>query len=145
MSQQAIKNKVDIEAEFIDKTLEDSQSGHQMSRAGRLAMELAAEKRRLMTELEEVQAENDDLKSTTPIGTSDWYVKWVATGLSVFGIFAMSAGFTTIGQVAYVLSAVGWIFVGMQWSDRAIMIGSAITGTAVMMNLVTALSTAHLT
>ena len=89
MSQQAIKNKVDIEAEFIDKTLEDSQSGHQMSRAGRLAMELAAEKRRLMTELEEVQAENDDLKSTTPIGTSDWYVKWVATGLSVFGIFAM--------------------------------------------------------
>ena len=87
MSQQAIKNKVDIEAEFIDKTLEDSQSGHQMSRAGRLAMELAAEKRRLMTELEEVQAENDDLKSTTPIGTSDWYVKWVATGLSVFGIF----------------------------------------------------------
>ena len=111
MSQQAIKNKVDIEAEFIDKTLEDSQSGHQMSRAGRLAMELAAEKRRLMTELEEVQAENDDLKSTTPIGTSDWYVKWVATGLSVFGIFAMSAGFTTIGQVAYILSAVGWIFV----------------------------------
>ena len=45
MSQQAIKNKVDIEAEFIDKTLGDSQSGHQMSRAGRLAMELAAEKR----------------------------------------------------------------------------------------------------
>ena len=51
MSQQAIKNKVDIEAEFIDKTLGEPQNGHQMSRAGRLAMELAAEKRRLMTEL----------------------------------------------------------------------------------------------
>ena len=143
MRQQAIKYKVDIEADFIDKTLGEPQNGHLMSRAGRLAMELAAEKRRLMTELEEVQAENDDLKSTTPVGTRDWYVKWVATGLSVFGIFAMSAGFTTIGQVAYILSAVGWIFVGIQWSDRAIMIGSSITGTAVMMNLVTALSTTH--
>ena len=140
MSQQAVTKKVDIEAEFIDKTLKDSENGQQMSRAGRLAMELSAEKRRLMTELEEVQAENDDLKSTTPIGTSDWYVKWVATGLSVFGIFLMSSGFTVLGQVAYALSAIGWVYVGMQWSDRAIMIGSSIGGTAVMMNLVTTLS-----
>ena len=51
MSQQAIKNKVDIEAEFMNKTLGEPQNGPQMSRAGRLAMELAAEKRRLMTEL----------------------------------------------------------------------------------------------
>jgi hypothetical protein len=68
------------------------------SRAGRLAMELATEKKRLMDELKEVQAENDDLKSTTPTGTV--------------------------------------VFVGMQWSDRAIMIGSSISATAVMMNLV---------
>ena len=33
------------------------------SRVGRLAMELATEKKRLMDELKEVQAENDDLKS----------------------------------------------------------------------------------
>ena len=54
---------MDEYADEVDKALKDSQSGQQMSRAGRLAMELAAEKRRLMTELEEVQAENDDLKS----------------------------------------------------------------------------------
>ncbi|MFQ3364141.1 MAG: hypothetical protein ACI883_001114 [Candidatus Azotimanducaceae bacterium] len=106
------------------------------SRAGRLAMELATEKRRLMDELKEVQAENDDLKSTTPTGTLDWYVKWVATLLSVSGIFLMSAGFVVQGQIAYILSAAGWIFVGMQWSDRAIMIGSSISATAVMMNFV---------
>ena len=115
------------------------QSQMPVSKAGRLAMELSAEKKRLLTELKELQAENEDLKSTTPTGTVDWYVKWIATCLSVCGIFLMSAGFTSLGQVSYALSAIGWVFVGIQWSDRAIMIGSSIGATAVMMNLVTAL------
>ena len=110
------------------------------SRASQLAVELAAEKKRLIDELRELQAENDDLKSTTPVGTTDWYVKWVATLLSVSGIFLMSAGLEMQGQVAYVISAVGWIFVGVQWSDRAIMIGSSISATAVAMDLVRALT-----
>lgn len=106
------------------------------SRASQLAVELATEKKRLIDELRELQAENDDLKSTTPTGTLDWYVKWVATFLSVSGIFLMSAGLGFQGQVAYVISAIGWVFVGVQWGDRAIMIGSAISATAVMMDLV---------
>ena len=110
------------------------------SRAGQLAIELAAEKKRLQDELRELQAENDDLKSTTPVGTVDWYVKWMATVLSVSGIFLMSAGLVMQGQVAYVISAVGWLFVGIQWGDRAIMIGSSISATAVMMDLVRSLS-----
>ena len=110
------------------------------SRASQLAVELATEKKRLIDELRELQAENDDLKSTTPVGTTDWYVKWVATFLSVSGIFLMSAGLVMQGQVAYVISAVGWIFVGVQWSDRAIMIGSSISATAVAMELFRALT-----
>ncbi|HBW99411.1 MAG TPA: hypothetical protein DEF77_00555 [Gammaproteobacteria bacterium] len=110
------------------------------SRASQLAVELATEKKRLIDELRELQAENDDLKSTTPVGTTDWYVKWVATFLSVSGIFLMSAGLEMQGQVAYVISAVGWIFVGVQWSDRAIMIGSSISATAVAMDLFRALT-----
>ena len=69
-------------------------------------MELSAEKRRLLTELKELQAENDDLESTTPTGTVDWYIKWIATRLSVCGIFLMSAGFTSLGQVSYAPSAI---------------------------------------
>jgi hypothetical protein len=106
-----------------------------MSKAGRLAMELAQERKRLRQELEELQAEADDLRPTTPTGTIDWYVKWGAMTLAVLGVFLMSANMIVYGQIAYVLSSVAWIFVGMQWSDRAIMIGSAITGTAVAMNL----------
>ena len=127
------------EITFFQDERGEKQGQMPVSKAGRLAMELSAEKKRLLTELKELQAENDDLKSTTPTGTVDWYVKWLATCLSVCGIFLMSAGFTNLGQVSYALSAIGWVFVGIQWSDRAIMIGSSIGATAVMMNLVTAL------
>ena len=46
------------------------------SKAGRLAMELSVEKKRLTQELEELQGEYDDIKPLTPTGTRDWYVKW---------------------------------------------------------------------
>ena len=107
-----------------------------MTKAGRLAMELSHEKRRLKQELEELQTEYDDIKPTTPTGTPDWYVKWLSMLLAVAGVFLISASFTLYGQIAYLISTVGWIYVGMQWSDRAIMIGSAISGTAIAMNIV---------
>ena len=106
-----------------------------MTKAGRLAMELANEKKRLNQELEELQAEYDEVKPTTPTGTKDWYIKWLSMILAVLGVFLISASFLLYGQLAYLISAIGWIYVGMQWGDRAIMIGSAITGTAVAMNL----------
>ena len=89
-----------------------------------------------MSELSELQEQYESSKPTTPVGTPDWYVKWFAMITAVAGIFSISAGFITAGQIMYIVSGVCWIFVGMQWSDRAIMIGSAITSTAVAMNLV---------
>ena len=123
---------------LIDQNLELSRNHGEpiVSRASKLATELAAEKRRLQQDLRELQAENDDLKPTTPTGTVDWYVKWIATILSVSGIFLMSAGFSMSGQIAYAISAAGWVFVGIAWNDRAIMIGSSISATAVALTLV---------
>ena len=110
-----------------------------MTRAGRLAMELNAERKRLKQEMEELQIEVEDLKPVTPEGTIDSYVKWAATILGVLGVFIMSAGFGTLGQVCYALAACCWVYVGHCWNDKAIMIGSAISGTAVLMNLVDSL------
>ena len=124
------KLESDVKQETKDKYEKST-----MSKAGKLAMELAEEKRRLKQELEELQTEYDAAKPTTPTGTPDWYVKWGAMILAVVGVFLISAGLPVPGQAAYIISGIGWIYVGMQWSDRAIMVGSAITATAVAMNL----------
>jgi hypothetical protein len=127
-----------IEMELDDTTTqEEYREASSNTRARNLAMELSKERKRLKQELAELQHEVEDLTPTTPTGTPDWYVKWVATFLAVAGVFLISAGLTTYGQVAYILSSMCWVFVGMVWSDRAIMIGSSISGTAVAMNLVT--------
>ena len=117
-----------------------SLSGSSMTKAGRLAMELSQEKKRLKQELEELQTEYDEIKPTTPTGTRDWYVKWIAMLLAVAGIFLISASYTLYGQIAYVVSCIVWIYVGMQWGDRAIMIGSSVSCTAIAMNLVNTLT-----
>tara|TARA_R110000765_G_scaffold335487_1_gene425873 strand:- start:47 stop:487 length:441 start_codon:yes stop_codon:yes gene_type:complete len=117
----------EVQAEF---------SGSTMSKAGRLAMELNVERKRLKEELEVLQSEVEDLKPSTPTGTVDSYVKWVATILGVVGVFIMSAGFGTVGQICYASAASCWVYVGHCWNDKAIMIGSAISGTAVLMSLV---------
>ena len=117
-----------------------SLSGSSMTKAGRLAMELSQEKKRLKQELEELQTEYDEIKPTTPTGTRDWYVKWIAMLLAVAGIFLISASYALYGQIAYVVSCIGWIYVGMQWGDRAIMIGSSVSCTAIAMNLVNTLT-----
>ena len=111
-------------------------SGSTMTKAGRLAMELSHEKKRLKQELEELQTEYDEIKPTTPTGTTDWYVKWMSMLLAVAGIFLISASLTFYGQMAYIVSCLGWIYVGMQWGDRAIMIGCAVSCTAIAMSLV---------
>ena len=105
------------------------------SKAGQLARELNAERNRLKQELEEAQVQVEDLTPVTPEGTIDSYIKWLATILAVTGVFLQSADFMTLGKVAYAFSSIAWVYVGHCWNDKAIMIGSAITGTAVLMNL----------
>jgi len=107
------------------------------SRARKLAKDLSDERKRLKQELAELQQENEELTPTTPTGTPDWYVKWIATILAVSGVFLISAGYSQEGNVSYLLSTMCWVYVGMVWSDGAIMIGSSISGTAVAMNLLT--------
>ena len=106
------------------------------SKAGKLARELNAERTRLKQELAEAQEQVDLFAPSTPTGGLDGYIKWVATVLAVSGVFLQSAEFMTLGKVAYAFSSIAWVYVGHLWNDKAIMIGSAITGTSVLLNLV---------
>ena len=120
----------------VSEDIHEKFEGSTMSKAGRLAMELAQEKKRLAQELAELQQEAEDLRPTTPTGTPDYYAKWIATILAIIGVFLMQANLIHQGQFTYFLASVAWVYVGSVWNDRAIMIGSAITATAVAMNLV---------
>lgn len=106
-----------------------------MSESGKKAMQFMTERNRLRQELQEMEATVAELSPVTSTGKLDEYVKWVATVLAISGVFIMSAGATTAGQVCYAMSSVCWVYVGASWNDKAIMIGSAITGTSVAMNL----------
>lgn len=130
------KKETDFDIDAMPESIKGQFKESQMSKAGRLAMELNAEKKRLKEEMEELQSQVDDMTPVTPTGTIDSYVKWIATITGVGGVFLMSAGFGTAGQLAYLIAACSWIFVGSVWNDKAIMIGSAVSGTAVLMNLV---------
>jgi len=119
----------------VKEEIKEQFEGSTMSKAGRLAMELSAEKKRLVQEMNDLQMEVEDLKPTTPTGTLDSYVKWAATIFGIGGIFIQQADFIVAGQILYAFSACCWIYVGSSWNDKAIMIGSAISGTAVLLTL----------
>lgn len=120
----------------VSQEIHDKFEGSTMSKAGRLAMELAQERRRLVQELEELQAEAEDLRPTTPTGTPDYYAKWGATVLAILGIFLIQAEISLVGKFCYLFSTILWVYVGSVWNDRAILLGGAITATATAMNLV---------
>ena len=112
---------VNDEVTYIDAELH--QPVGPTSRAGRLAMELATEKKRLMDELKEVQAENDDLKSTTPTGTVDWYVKWIASAFILASMTMRGKEHLVDWDIGLSLIGVtGWFIVGFLWNDRALIL-----------------------
>jgi len=126
-------NKPDLEVEHEHNTEENPRL---VTRATQLAMELSKEKKRLTEELASLQAEYDHMAPTTPIGTLDWYIKWVGVMFGVSGFFTMAAGLTMFGMMLYLCSAISWTLVGILWNDRAVMLGSVIPATATALSLV---------
>jgi len=108
----------------------------QMGKAASLAMELSKEKKRLQEELEEMQAQFEEVSPSTPSGGPDSYLKWIGVVAAVLGIFLQNAGLPTYGQLFYILGAISWTAVGFYWNDKAVMLGSVIPATSVAMNLI---------
>ena len=132
-----LQNKVDIEQ---DHTHVEEDSPRITTRATQLAMELSKEKKRLTEELSTLQEEYENLAPTTPVGTLDWYIKWLAVISGVLGVFLISANIGFYGQLCYLVGAIAWTVVGVIWNDKAIIIGSIIPATSVALNIVQALN-----
>jgi len=108
----------------------------QMGKAASLAMELSKEKKRLQEELEEMQAQFEEVSPSTPSGGPDSYLKWIGVIAAVVGIFLQNAGLPIYGQLFYIAGACSWTAVGFYWNDKAVMLGSVIPATSVAMNLI---------
>ena len=75
-------------------------------------------------------------KSATPKGDMSWYVKWLA---SFIIICAMSLreieGMELIDLILSIFGVAGWLWVGMLWKDRALIILNAVGLFLLMKNL----------
>jgi len=125
-----------IMTEENDNTQIEYKEERQMGKAASLAMELSKEKKRLQEELEEMQAQFEEVSPSTPSGGPDSYLKWFGVITAVFGIFLQNAGLPIYGQIFYIIGACSWTAVGFYWNDKAVMLGSVIPATSVAMGLI---------
>ena len=75
-------------------------------------------------------------KSATPKGDMSWYVKWAASftiicAMSLIGI----EGMQLIDLIFSICGVAGWLWVGMLWKDRALIILNAVGLFLLMKNL----------
>ena len=67
------------------------------------------------------------IQKLTPIHTLDWYVKWVASFLLIIGAVLTSNNVYPVNLVFHSIGIFGWLFVGIIWNDRALIIINAVT------------------
>ena len=77
-------------------------------------------------------------KSATPKGDVSWYVKWISsfiivTAMSLRGI----EGMQFYDLILSIIGVAGWLWVGMIWKDRALIILNAVGLVILFKNLLT--------
>jgi len=77
-------------------------------------------------------------KSATPKGDMSWYVKWISsfiivTAMSLRGI----EGMQFYDLILSIIGVAGWLWVGMIWKDRALIILNAVGLVILFKNLLT--------
>ena len=77
-------------------------------------------------------------KSATPKGDMSWYVKWIS---SFIIICAMSIrgmeGLQFIDLILSIIGVAGWLWVGLIWKDRALIILNAVGLFLLFKNILT--------
>jgi len=71
----------------------------------------------------EIENSNRIYKSATPKQDLSWYVKWISstillTGMSIRGL----EGLQVIDLILSIIGVTGWLWVGLLWKDRALIL-----------------------
>ena len=78
-------------------------------------------------------AVKDTLEKTTPIHTKDWYIKWAASVVLLFGMLLTANNVYPLNLVFHVVGLSGWFMVALIWNDRALIVINAVS-IAILMN-----------
>ena len=93
-------------AKDIHNEVREQYKDSAMSKAGRVAMDLNAERSRHSSEIVDLHELADQFPPSTHIATFDSDIKWPAAVLGVAGVFLQSDGFKTECYIAAALSSI---------------------------------------
>ena len=74
-------------------------------------------------------------KKLTPVGTLDWYIKWVASFIILIGMALTSINLTPFNLYFHFVGVVGWLVVGVMWHDRALMVVNSVAAMIFLMGI----------
>ena len=63
---------------------------------------------------------------STPLHTTDWYIKWVSTVILVCGMILTEQNIFPLNLYVSITGLAGWLGVSIMWNDRALIIINAV-------------------
>ena len=74
-------------------------------------------------------------KKLTPVGTLDWYIKWVASAIILVGMCLTSIYMIPYNLFFHFVGVMGGLIVGVMWHDRALMVVNAVAAMIFFMGI----------
>ena len=84
-------------------------------------------------------AELTNTQSVTPKGDITWYIKWIASIITLFAVSVRATGIPELHWIDIVgsfIGSVGWFIVGFMWKDRALIILNGVIGVILFSGLI---------
>ena len=87
------------------------------------------------TRTAEIELETHQIatKTTTPLHTTDWYIKWVSSVILMVGMILAANNLYPYNIVVQCAGIVGWLVVSIMWNDRSLIIVNVV-GAAILIN-----------
>ena len=63
----------------------------------------------------------------TPLHDLSWYIKWASTIFIILGMITTALNWFPINMFVHLIGVTGWLFVGILWHDRALIVLNSIS------------------
>ena len=90
------------------------------------------------TRTAEIELETHEIatKTTTPLHTTDWYIKWVSSIVLILGMVLAANNLYPYNIIVQCIGILGWLIVSIMWNDRSLIIVNAVGGAILLNGLV---------